>query len=349
MRDLLSWNLSLGRWAGVQVRLHVFFVLLGLVAIHLGSQEPNWQIAETLALLGILFVSVLAHEIGHCTVARCLGGTADQILIWPLGGLAQVNVSHEPQHELATALAGPLVNFVFCLLAGPLVWWFGQHDGGPGGGKVLQALLNPLVPPGMVAGLSWFDALRWTLWINWLLALVNLLPAMPLDGGRALRCLLWPKLGYKNSVLAVCWAAWAMAACLGASAWWTYGSADYSYATLPLLLLGLLLFFSAKQEIDRLHDGDSDDAPFGYDFSQGYTSLERAGATHRPSAGLVRKWLEERRAKRLQAQQQIEADEERRFDDVLARLHESGLHTLSDDDRALMDRVSARYRNRLRG
>jgi stage IV sporulation protein FB len=340
MRDLLSWNISLGRWAGVQVRLHVFFVLFAIVTVHLSDRD---HLAETLAVLGVLLACVLAHEFAHCCVAWHFGGSADQILIWPLGGLAQVNVSREPQHELATALAGPLLNFLLCALTAPLVWAAGED-----GAKHLLALLR-FVPPAALAGLGWVDVLRWTFWINWLLLSVNLLPAFPLDGGRALRCLLWPKLGFKKSVLVVSLVAEFMAIGLGIAAWSAHGSKDYSFAALPLLLLGLLFFFSAKQEADRLRDSEFDDALFGYDFSQGYTSLERSPTAHKPSPGLVRSWLDERRAARQLRQQQIEAEEERRVDDVLARLHESGLHVLSEDDRALLDRVSARYRNRLRG
>ncbi|HUY35103.1 MAG TPA: site-2 protease family protein [Pirellulales bacterium] len=340
MRDLLSWNLSLGRWAGVQVRLHVFFVLFAVVAVHLSARD---HLTETLAVLGVLFFCVLAHEFAHCGMAWYVGGTADQILIWPLGGLAQVNVSHEPQHELATALAGPSLNFLLCALTAPLVWASGED-----GVKPLHALLR-FVPPAAVSGFGWVDVLRWTFWINWLLLSVNLLPAFPLDGGRALRCLLWPMWGFKKSALVVSLLAKFMAVGLGMAAWSTSGSKDYDFAALPLLLLGLLLFFSAKQEADRLRDSDLDDALLGYDFSRGYTSLERAPTAHKPSPGLVRNWLDERRAARLLRQQQIEAEEERRVDEVLARLHESGLHTLSDEDRALLDRVSARYRNRLRG
>ncbi|HEV3007225.1 MAG TPA: M50 family metallopeptidase [Pirellulales bacterium] len=349
MRELLNWNVPLGRWAGVQVRLHAFFVLFGIVALYLGTRgQKQGGLAETVAVVGVLFVSVLVHELGHCFVARRLGGSADQVLLWPLGGLIQVNVGHEPQHELFVALAGPTANFAVCgITAGP-IWW----ALGPEGAKELGGMMR-FAPPGTVAELVWFDLLRWTFWINWLLGSINLLPAFPWDGGRSLRCLIWPKSDYKTAVVWVGRIAMLMAlgiAALGVcvAAGWTHGSEDSSYAALALLLLGLFLFVSAKQESERLSEVDPDDALFGYDFSQGYTSLERAGTSHKASPGVLRKYLEERRATRLRKQQQIEAEEERRVDDVLARLHEAGLHTLSDEDRALLDRVSARYRNRLR-
>jgi Zn-dependent protease len=349
MRDLLNWNVSLGRWAGVQIRLHAYFVLFAIVALYLGTRQPTQNaFAETFAVLGLLFVSVLAHEFGHCFVARRLGGSADQVILWPLGGLTQANVAHEPQHESFVALAGPAVNFAICgMTAGP-IWW----SLGPEAAKELGGMVR-FVPPGTVAEAGWFDLLRWTFWINWLLASVNLLPAFPWDGGRFLRSLIWPKRDYRTSVVWVARLAMLMAValvtiglCLAAG--WPHASQDSSFAALALLLLGVFLFFSAKQESDRLSEIDTDDAMFGYDFSQGYTSLERAAASHKASPGLLRRYLDERRANRLRRQQQIEADEERRVDDVLARLHESGLQTLSDEDRALLDRVSARYRNRLR-
>jgi Zn-dependent protease len=268
-----------------------------------------------------------------------VGGTADQIVVWPLGGLAHVNVSHEPQNELVTALAGPLVNLAVCVLISPLLV--------VAGGDLVQ-LVNPFVPPAAVGAFTWQDGLRWLFWMNWLLVLVNLLPAFPLDGGRVLRALLWAKFGYRSSVVLVSRVAKFTAIGLCLLAWVVHE--PYPFATLPLALFGIFLFFSAKQEADRLHEQDPEEALFGYDFSQGYTSLEKTLAPPRKRGpGPLKKWLDSRRAARLARQQQVEADEERRVDEVLARLHERGQSGLSDDDRALLERVSARYRNRMRG
>ena len=342
MRDLLGWNLSLGRWAGIRVRLHVFFVLLVVFVINFAWLDGRGDFLQYVAAsLLILFVSVLAHELGHCYAARRLGGRVDQIVLWPLGGLAQQHVGHHPREELIAASAGPLVNLAICLLSAlPLALvepW-----------PAIAGLLNPLQAPLWSEGLSWRGALSQTFWFNWLLLLVNLLPAVPLDGGRILRALLWQKIGYRSAVQQVARVAQVMAVAIWIAAWWVH--VDYPYAPLPLALLGVLLFFSAKQEAER-QDRDSEDALFGYDFSQGYTSLEKQfdSPSRKRSPGPVRQWLQGRREARLLRQQQVEQEDDRRVDDVLARLHETGRDSLSEEDRALLDRVSARYRNRQQG
>jgi Zn-dependent protease len=338
MRDLLSWNVSLGRWrwAGVHVRLHVFFIVFAIVALFLCTESQSAAFWYVPASLFILIGSVLLHELGHCYGARRVGGRVDQLLLWPLGGLIFPNVPHQPQPELLTALAGPMVNAIICLLVTPfLVFW-----------RVpLTEVINPFSPPAAASGISWKAGVELVFWTNWVLLAVNLLPASPLDGSRILRALLWPSKGYRTSVILVSRAAKLSAIAMWILAWVIYDT--YTFAWMPLSLLGLFLFFSGKQEAERLHEPDLDDAPFGYDFSQGYTSLERdleSDVRHRPS--LVKKWLEQRREQRALRQRQLEEEEDRRVDDILVRLHEVGQQGLSADERALLQRVSQRYRNR---
>ena len=102
-------------------------------------------------------------------------------------------------------------------------------------------------------------------------------------------------------------------------------------AWFALVLLAVFLFFSARQEESQPVEEETDSGEFGYDFSEGYSSLEHR---HRREAG-------------RQRQRQIEADEEDRVDGILARVHERGIESLSKEERALLERVSARYRSRL--
>jgi stage IV sporulation protein FB len=116
---------------------------------------------------------------------------------------------------------------------------------------------------------------------------------------------------------------------------------------LPLVLLSMYLFFVARQELRRTDDDEDDDDLFGYDFSQGYTSLEEASHPRRRSVpGPLRRWLRQRRDMKQRRLRDLEAEEERRVDEVLIRVKELGVNSLSPDERALLERVSARYRNR---
>jgi stage IV sporulation protein FB len=117
---------------------------------------------------------------------------------------------------------------------------------------------------------------------------------------------------------------------------------------LPLALLALFLFFSSQQEVQTIEEDDQEDDLFGYDFSQGFSSLEppQLGPRSR-QRGPMRRWLQQRQEMKERRLREIEAEEERRVDDVLIRVKEVGIDGLSPEDRSLLHRVSARYRDRL--
>lgn len=336
MRDLLSWNIYFGRIAGVHVRVHAFFVLLVAAAIAMRHEVPFWYGS---AAVGLLFFSVVWHELAHCFAALKSGGSAEHVLLWPLGGLIPIGTSAlDPLQEWPTAVAGVLANLCVCAFAAPIFLVSGQYD-------LLH--LNPLSLPPYGETLDWHTALALLFWINWVLVLVNLLPAQPLDGGRMLRAALWPRTGYRTSVLQVARCGRVIAVLLVALG--LAVTREHPAAILPLTLLAMVLFFSARQEVDKLLDPDAEDVVLGYDFSQGYTSLERSvAAPRKPAFGALRRWFERRRNERLRRVREVEQSEDRRVDEVLARLHESGFAGLSNDDRALLARVSSRYRNRHR-
>jgi Zn-dependent protease len=359
MRDQGVWSLNLGRWGGVRVRLHMFFLLFAAFAFYLGWQDKG---EGALALAGIslavLFASVVLHEIGHLQAARFFGGSMDEMLLAPLGGLAPLRPPRHPKYEVLAHLAGPLINLllaVVCFVSLVLL-----HTP-PTGDKPPWGLFHPLQPIGLAGGadqLGW-DALRLAVWINWMLALVNLLPAFPFDGGRALRAglsLLWERGGrhYASRIVArvAMFGAIALlvaAACLAVQPEASNLLFDRDVPVwFGLALLGIFLLFSARLEEERPDLGiEDDDRLFDYDFSAGYTSLERsADAVVESDSHPLTVWLEERKAARQRRQRERELDDERRVDEILARLHAEGMQSLSADDKALLERVSARYRNR---
>jgi Zn-dependent protease len=343
MRDFASWSINLGRWYGVALRLHAFFLLFALFTLYLAAQSPAPGALGYAGLsLGILLLSVLLHEIGHTWAALHVGGAADQIVLGPLGGLAWPQVPHEPQCERLTAAAGPLVNAVVCLLVAPLLW---------GAGVNVAGLFNPLAPVEVVTGTSGLIiGLKLTFWINWVLLLVNLLPAFPLDGARIVRSLLWPTFDFRAAVQILTIGARLLALGLVVAAVLVRHETASGLvpAWLPLVLLAMVVYFSAQQEAQRVEEQELDDALVGYDFSQGYTTLERHVEPPEPTPGPLRRRLDRWRRSRQLRQQLLEQQEERQVDEILVRLHASGLGGLTAKERALLERVSARLRNRQR-
>jgi Zn-dependent protease len=288
----------------------------------------------------ILLLSVLVHEAAHLQIAKRLGAEIDDVVVWPLGNLA-LPPMQESRIELLWATVGPLSNLLICSLTLPLLVYL-KWD--------VWTLFNPLSVPTAELPSSLSSAgphlAALVFWVNWSLALVNLLPAFPLDGGRILASLLSLAIGDRAATLGAARVGQVTAIWLWVIAWLLPDEVS-RLAAVPLVLLGTILFFASRHELNRAESPVKEDTSFGYDFSQGYTSLERSapgGSESEP--GPVQRWLDERREARAERQRQIEADEERRVDDILARLHEAGLDHLSAEDRALLDRVSARYRNR---
>lgn len=138
----------------------------------------GWNVVEYLSL----FLIVLMHEFGHSLACRQVGGKADRIVLWPLGGVAYVAPPHRPGATLWSIAAGPLVNvFLFPLLSVGLL-----ISKSFGWGEIMPNIAT----------------LIFSLWfINCLLLVFNLLPIYPLDGGQILRSLLWFVLGPARSLM----------------------------------------------------------------------------------------------------------------------------------------------------
>ena len=112
MRDPMRWALTVFRAFGIPVRVHLFFfiITLGLCIRQISVMPHVWWVDVVLVSVVALFFVVLLHEFGHCFGARYVDGEAKEVLIWPLGGLAYVDVPHTPRANFITTAAGPAVN-----------------------------------------------------------------------------------------------------------------------------------------------------------------------------------------------------------------------------------------------
>ena len=114
------------------------------------------------------------------------------------------------------------------------------------------------------------------------------------------------------------------------------------------LCLALFIYIACQRQWIMLETG-GEEGLFGYDFSQGYTSLERDQIQAAPPVRKVswwRRWLQRRAARRMQRELEQREAEERRLDELLDKLHRQGRGSLTDEEQRFMKRVSDRYRNR---
>ncbi|HEY1065664.1 MAG TPA: site-2 protease family protein [Pirellulales bacterium] len=359
MRDLVHWKLTFLRWRGTLVSLHVVFLLAGVYALYASWKLPPeplvWPAAGGLL---ILFFSVLLHEFAHLYAARAIGGESEELLLWPFGGLTAPTISawgkddqNAAHDEMLVAAAGPAANLAVCFAVLPVLIAYSVpwND--------VFALLNPIAPPGGgdLSGVPLAAAL--VFWTNMMLVIANMLPAMPLDGGRLMRGLLWKTAGRAS---ALAWTA-KLSQVTGVVVFivGVLVLKEHTYAALPLSLFGVFLLMQAGREVERIHEHSEPDHFLGYDFSQGYTSLEREerqaprAAADAPSdvearTGPFQRWLQNRRLAKLEKERARAAEDERRFDDILGRINEVGLAGLTEDERQILKRVSERYRSRQR-
>jgi hypothetical protein len=115
----------------------------------------------------------------------------------------------------------------------------------------------------------------------------------------------------------------------------------------PLVLfLALFIFLACRRQWILLETGGEESA-FGYDFSQGYTSLDKEPqAPPQKKPNFIQRWLQARAAKKAQREQEQREADEKRLDELLEKVQRQGLQALTDEERRFMQRVSARYRNR---
>jgi Zn-dependent protease/CBS domain-containing protein len=175
-----SWSVSVGRMFGVDIRIHLTFLILPVFIYwtDYATRQQNANGARDLALVGIILACVAAHEFGHMLAARRYGLIPKAVILLPLTGVALYDESRMEKQaatliwkrEVRIALMGPLVNLALASLAAAVI------TAANSGIQLWKwpFLLGSNLPRSIV-------------WANIYLAFVNLLPAYPLDGGRLVR------------------------------------------------------------------------------------------------------------------------------------------------------------------
>jgi len=220
----MKWALKIGRFAGIDVFVHLtFFLLVGWVAL------VHWQDGRSVsaALSGVgfiiaIFMCVVLHEYGHALMARRYGIPTRDIILLPIGGVARLEkMPKQPVQELWVALAGPAVNIV--IAAALYLWLKLTASWAPFQG--LTVTTGPFLERLMV--------------VNIFMIAFNMIPAFPMDGGRVLRAILALRMEYGRAT--------GIAASIGQGIAVFFGLMGLFYNPL-LIIIALFVWIGASQE-----------------------------------------------------------------------------------------------------
>lgn len=220
----MRWSISLGKIFGINFRIHItFFLLLFFVFVSvLGSNGLSAALTETLFICSV-FICVLIHEIGHSLIARRFGKEAKSITLLPIGGVSALEeMPEKPAQEILMAIIGPFINIVIAAV----LFIFVRRMG-----SVKELALISTTPANFLPNL---------VTVNIFLAVFNLIPAFPMDGGRVFRGFLALWMDFVSATQAAVFVGQAIAlffifsVFLGASIW--------------LPVIGIFLFLAASGE-----------------------------------------------------------------------------------------------------
>jgi len=286
----------------------------------------GWQNAVT--AMGILFGSVLLHEFGHCFGARWVGGEADEIMMWPLGGLAFTRPPHRPWPSFFTTAMGPAVTAAICFVT-----------------AVALALLNH-----STTAIPWFPFkngfrsyiphdnttyyLFWIFLVNYALFMFNMLLVFyPFDGGRMIQELLWIKFGYYRSMMFATVVGMIGASIVGVLGLATIGSGN----GLMLMLIAGFGFYECYRQRMMLRETGPEEWQDGTDYSAAY---------EQPTVPKRRRHVNKRAIKRARKIAQLEIAERQHIDAILAKVSAHGMGSLTWRERRALHKATEHQRKR---
>lgn len=235
---------------GIDIRIHITFPLILFWAAFQYGQEDGWLGALFGVLIfSLLFVLVTLHELGHSFAAMHYGVTVRQIVLLPIGGLAQLEkMPEKPIQELVVAIAGPAVNVVLAVVFGMIAW----------------AANIPVFSALGTVSLTFSTIFAYLIFYNIVLAIFNLLPAFPMDGGRVLRALLAMKFNFARATAVAVNIGRVVAILLGI--WGIMSGAVFT------VFIALFIFAAGTQELAMVRwQGRKQQLGVGYKVQQAYS------------------------------------------------------------------------------
>lgn len=224
----MPWSITIARIAGSEIRIHVtFLILLAWIGIFQYAAGGASAAISTVAIVVAVFACVVLHELGHALAARRYGISTPDITLLPIGGLARLSrLPEKPSEEIVIALAGPAVNVV---IAAILILFVGASVDP----ETMAEIENPSVDfAGRLAA------------INIFLAIFNLIPAFPMDGGRVLRAVLALNMGRRRAT--------EIAARIGQGTAFLFGFLGLMGGNAILVFIAIFVYLAAMAEAQSI-------------------------------------------------------------------------------------------------
>ncbi len=325
----LGWSVRMFTFLGIAARIHLLTVVYILAQLLWSIPTSHGGILFVLPAMVALFVTVLAHEFGHCIACRRLGGEADRIVMLPWGGLALTRPPNDWRAHFGTTAGGPLVNV---LLVAPLA--AGLWAAGMAG----TIVFNPFSPFGTISTITGTSSvtaflkvsLWWFHYVNLVILGFNLLlPMYPFDGGRLIQALLWRSVGYAKSMHVSVLVGFAGAMVLAIAALLLEKS--------MLVLIAVFGAISCWTELRRLR-GETD-------LVTGEFNAAPAGEPDpilSPPAFSPPSRAEQKQAEKQARESEARAKEQAEIDRILAKIGESGMDSLTRAERRTLERETQR-------
>jgi Zn-dependent protease len=345
-----SWSLSLGRWVGVPVRVHALFLLFLAVIFCVDFNSPstssNGILATAIATAGILIVSVVLHELAHIFAIHNLGGHVNSVMFMPWGGNSDFDYPTQSSAKLISSLAGPFVNFAVFMFGAVLLLQSTEIS--------FREIIHPFRTHSFHTSDVPSSLIMIGTWVNFQLFVANLIPCFPFDGANVLRTLFGlfysavPQYRIESAIRVT---GTAVAFTLVGFAWVLrdYQAGPVEPIWFVLLVMGICLYFAAAYSFDRETEEDVTD------WDEAHTALGLSDSFVESPSFFVfgdsddpeySKWLVEKQEARMRDEMMREQREIELADEVLEKLHQSGIESLTSDEKLLLQRVSERLRRK---
>ncbi len=354
--DNKGWSSNIGTWFDIPLRYHYLLIVFCalIFALEINATQAGYTVflGTSLATVSVLLLSIVLHELAHCLAVRDVGGEVRQVVLMPWGGNSEFALPRSSSKQTLVFSAGLVVN--------ALVFGFGAFFLVMSGHAAFLELINPFRPIEFESSEFVLSVLKIATWVNFQLTLVNLIPCFPFDGARILRAIMTaafpasPRIRLESAIQVLghgfALAMIGLAICVRGS-----GLGVMNCGWIVLMLGGITLIYATRysyqRQIAEIEDQSwEDDDPANLEpyYADRHFNFDDSNFNYSDDSepSIYSNWLREKQDERRLDLSRTEEEEYQRVDAILEKLHNDGIASLNQDEREILDRVSARLRRR---